>query len=276
MTSELKVLLLRKEMNKKIPQLYITREPTKVLLIDIETAPSVGLYFDLWKEGNIAKTLQLGYILSFAYKWLDEGDVRVVGLPMYQGYYNNMADDKSLCKDLAELLAQADIVVAHNGDKFDLPKINARLVKHGFKPPEPYKTVDTYKVAKKYFSFESNRLNDLGQFLNLGKKAQTGGIELWKGCMDGDKSAWAKMLAYNAQDVVLLELVYKRLRPWMTGHPNVNVLKYHNGCPVCGCKKLEKRGLSITGTGVRQRYRCKSSSCGAWSQGPTDKTVTIR
>lgn len=252
---------------------HVTKEPNKILFIDIETAPSVGMYFDLWKEGNIVKTLHHGYILSFAYKWLGDKNVNVVGLPMYVGYGGDKQDDSLLCADMALLLSEADVIIAHNGDKFDIPKIYTRLIKHGFKPPEPFKTIDTYKVAKRHFKFESNRLNDLGVFLGLGKKAQTGGIDLWHKCMEGDSSAWKTMLHYNAQDVVLLELVYQRLKPWIKNHPNMSIKLGCDGCPNCGNKKLQRRGQAITLTGTRQRYQCMS--CGAWSTGSTEKIVNI-
>jgi hypothetical protein len=53
----------------------------RILLFDIETAPAVGYYFDPYKEGNIIEIKEDWYILSFAYKWLDEKAVHVRALP---------------------------------------------------------------------------------------------------------------------------------------------------------------------------------------------------
>lgn len=252
----------------------------RILLLDIETAPSIGLYFDLWKEGNIVKKLQDWYILSFACKWLGESKVYSVGLNDFRSYAKNRENDEFLCISLAGIMSEADIIIAHNGDGFDIPKINARLIKHGIKPPTPYKTIDTLKVAKRYFNFESNRLNELGVYLGVGEKLSTGGINLWKSCMDGDKKAWTMMKKYNAQDVLLLESVYLALRPWMTNHPNVRVYIEGEGCPVCGNEHLQARGFSITQTGRKQRYQCvgtkKEPGCGAWSHGKSETIVTIR
>lgn len=238
-----------------------------VLYIDIETAPSMGYYFDLWKEGNIVGKVREWYILSVAYKWEGEKSVKAMGLPDYPGYKKNKEDDKELVSLIHSLLSQADIVIAHNGDRFDVKKINARLLKHGITPPSPYKTVDTLKVAKKYFAMESNRLNDIAKYLKLGSKLSHSGFKLWEDCMAGDKKAWAIMLKYNKQDIVLLEAVYLKLRPWMTNHIDRNIL---NGtsrqCPNCGKDTLHNEGIRPTKTGIHIRYRCAGKGgCGAWT-----------
>jgi DNA polymerase III epsilon subunit-like protein len=45
-------------------------------------------------------------------------------------------------KKLHGLLNQADIVIGHNSDKFDLKKVAARCIYHGLKPISPVKTID--------------------------------------------------------------------------------------------------------------------------------------
>lgn len=249
----------------------------RIILIDIETSPSLGLYFDYYKEGNIVSRVKGWYILSFSYKWLGEKKTYTFGLVDYKGYKKNPEDDRELCRDLADVLSKADVVVAHNGDGFDIPKINARLVKHGIHPPAPLKTVDTYKVARRYFSFETNRLDDLGDYLGVGRKISVGGIGIWEGCMRGDKKSWSRMKKYNAQDVVLLEKVYLALRPWITNHPNLGLLlERPHTCPICGSKgTLQRRGFSYTRVGKKARYQC--TSCGGWSSGKSIKTeIEIR
>lgn len=254
-----------------------TNKP-RILLLDIETAPSLGLYFDLWKEGNIVSREKDWYILSFAAKWLGDRLVSCHGLPDFTGYKKNPEDDKTLCKALATVLSQADVIVAHNGDGFDFPKINARLIKHGIQPPTPYKTIDTLKVAKRYFAFESNRLKDLAIYLNAGAKMETGGIGLWKGCMSGDKKSWETMKKYNVQDVLVLEKIYLALRPWMTNHPNMGLLlDKPQCCPICGkAGSLQRRGFTYSRIGKKARYQC-ADGCGGWSTGESIKTqIKIR
>lgn len=234
----------------------------RVLLIDIETAPLVGYAWSKW-ETNIIDTIKDFYILSFAYKWIDDKKVRSLALPDFPLYKKDPENDLQLCHNIWPLLNQADIVVAHNGDSFDIKKINARFLVHGTLIPSPYKTIDTKKIAKKYFKFDSNKLDELGRQLGIGRKMQHGGFELWKGCMSGDTKSWKTMVEYNKQDVELLEKVFLKLRPWMNNFP---VVRSENGdCRNCEGSHLQKRGFSFTRTSKIQRLQCQD--CGAWNLG---------
>jgi len=247
----------------------------RVLLFDIETSPTIGMAWEMW-DTNIIKVTQSWYMLSFSYKWLGDKKAKVVALPDLKGYKKNKKDDRELCHLLWKLIDEADIVIGHNSDKFDIRKANARFAEHGFPPTSPYKTVDTLKVARKYFKFESNKLNELGKRLGVGEKVKTGGFDLWDGCLNDDPKSWALMKRYNLQDTELLERVYLKLRPWMKQHPNMNVFTLKDGCPNCSGLNVQRRGFSITKRGRRQRFQC--NDCAAWSHGDMeeDEFVTIR
>ena len=132
------------------------------------------------------------------------------------------------------------------------------------KPPAPFKVVDTLKIARKYFAFTSNRLNDLGIYLGLGEKIPTHGLDLWKRCEKGDKKAWEEMVKYNKRDVVLLKDVYLRLLPYMRRHPNLSVLKGDISCPRCGSIHLHHRGIAVTAARKYRRFQCQN--CGGWGR----------
>lgn len=246
----------------------------RVLLLDIETSPNLGYIWGKYEQNVIAYENEW-FMLSFSVKWLGAKKTEVFGLPDFTGYAKNKDSDEKLVKKLWEYLDEADVVIAHNGDAFDLKKSNARFIYHRMEPPTPYKTVDTLKVARRYFKFNSNKLDDLAVHLGIGKKAETGGFKTWLGCMEGDMKVWATMKKYNKQDVVLLEKVYLRLRSWMTNHPNMNIINATiNHCPNCGKKDIIKRGFAFTRVSMKQRYHCQS--CGAWSQGgkiPCDNKI---
>lgn len=238
----------------------------KILFYDIETSYTVGAVWGLYEQ-NVAVTLREPYIISFAWKWLGEKTTNVLSLPDFPSYKKDKTNDKSLVQELWKLFDEADIIVAHNGNSFDQKWTYARFLVHGLKPPAPAKYVDTKLVAKRHFRFNSNSLNSLGGYLKLGNKIETGGIDLWVRCIEkDDKSAWKLMCKYNKQDVVLLELVYKKLLPYMNNHPNYNLsMGTTHSCPNCGGRHLQKRGLQHTRTTVAQRYQC--NGCGAWSSG---------
>lgn len=217
-------------------------------------------------EQNVIAVERHWHMLTFAWKWMGEEKTHVLSLPDFPLYKKDKTNDKELVEALWKLFDEADVIIAHNGNSFDIKKVNARFLKHGLKPPTPYKTIDTKLVAKRYFLFDSNKLDDLGDYFGIGRKINTGGFSLWLDCEAGKKDAWKLMCKYNKQDVVLLEKVYERMLPFMTDHPNYNLLLgTTHSCPNCGQNKLQSRGVAITRVSKCKRYQC--IGCGAWSQG---------
>ena len=238
----------------------------KILLYDIENSPSLGYVWGKYDQ-NVVEFAENWSILCFAYKWLDEKQTHVVSLPDFKLYKKDKKNDKHVVKALWDLFNEADLIIAHNGNSFDQKKVNTQFLIHGFTPPSPYKQIDTKLVAKRYFRFDSNKLDDLGEYLKVGRKVHTGGFELWKGCMAGDISAWNKMRKYNKQDVVLLEKIYLKMRHWIDNHPHVKFLTDARGkCASCGSGRLQKRGFGLNGSHKKiQKYQCQG--CGSWSSG---------
>ena len=234
----------------------------KILIFDIESAPNLGYVWGKYEQ-NILSYERETYLLCYAYKWYKETNTKVVALPDFESYKDNPSNDKELVQTLWNLFEQADIIIAHNGDQFDIKYANGRFLYHGLTPPQNYKTVDTLKVARGRFKLNSNKLNDLGTLLQVGKKVETGGFELWLGCMAGDDKAWKKMKKYNKQDVELLEQVYIKLLPWIKNHPNLNFMNDVDRpqCPYCQSEKVWKLGLDKSMSNPRQRWRCMG--CGA-------------
>lgn len=238
----------------------------RVLLYDIESMPIIATVWGKYEQ-NFVWSIQDWYIFCFAYKWLGEKKTHVVSIDDFSGYKVGTNDDKQIVKRLHELFNEADVIVAHNGDSFDQKKTQARMIINGFDPPAPYKQIDTKKVAKRYFNFTSNKLDDLGTYLGLGNKLETGGYELWKKCMEGEKKSITLMKKYNKQDVVLLEKVYLKMRPWMTNHPKMGVLDGRpTACDNCGHNVLHQHTKkALAGQGWRMQYKC--AGCGHYQIG---------
>ena len=229
----------------------------KILLLDIESSPNTAHVWGLWQQNvSINQLMESSYVLCYAAKWL--GDKEVVFDSVHQ------SKPKTMLKGIHGLLNDADAVVHYNGTKFDIPTLNKEFLLHSFNPPSPYKQIDLLRVVRSNFRFPSNKLDYVAQRLNLGKKHEHEGHELWVKCMNGDKDAWKRMEQYNIQDVVLLESLYNALRPWIKSHPNHNLFADDHVCPNCASTRLQKRGTAISSTGTYQRYQC--SSCGTWSQ----------
>lgn len=248
-------------MTSKLPN---SMRAPKVLFVDIETAPSLGYVWGKWEQ-NVIEFTQEWYMLSFAAKWQGEKQVRTYALPDYPSFKKNKECDKTLVKDLWKLFDEADVVIAHNGDKFDIKKSNARFIQNGLRPYSPFKSIDTLKDARNRFGFTSNKLDDIARALGLGRKLPHTGFHTWKGCMTGNEKSWRLMRRYNAQDVVLLEKVYEKLKAWSKNHPDFRMYDNRPGCPICKSTKVQKRGARAFLKRMRQSFQCRD--CGHWFSG---------
>lgn len=237
----------------------------KVLFFDIETMANLGWVWGKYEQ-NVIDYEREWYMLCFAYKWEGDKKTRFVSIKDFNEFKKNPHNDYFVIQELHKLFEEADVIIAHNGDAFDIKKVNARFVFHRMLPPSPYKTVDTKKVAKRYFNFNSNKLDDLGKFLGVGRKVEHSGFDLWKGCAAGDGKSWKHMEKYNKQDVELLERVYNVLLPFMTNHPSHALFNTGVECPNCNSCNLQKRGTEPRKNHrAVQRYQCQD--CGTWTQG---------
>lgn len=230
----------------------------KILLFDIETSPLEAYVYQkaVWRS-NIRdeQIISEWFMLSWSARFLHSEETLSDVLTSEEVLKE---DDQRISKSLWKMLDEADIVIAHNGDAFDVPNINTRFLIHDFDPPSPYKTIDTMRVAKKQFGFTHNSLNGLAQALGFEPKMETN-FQLWKDCKLGSDKALEYMEKYNKYDVELLELVYLKLRPWIAGHPNVGLYLESEVpvCPACGSTDLNWTGKYVyTSVSKFENLRC--------------------
>lgn len=235
----------------------------KILLFDIETAPIIAHVWGLW-ENNVSlnQIVKDTHMLSWSAKWLDSKKV----MYMDQRKEKNIENDKQLVKGLANLINSADILVTHNGKSFDEKIVNTRLVIHGLAPLRANQHIDTLKLSKGKFRMTSNKLEYIAKILGVKfqklTKRQFQGHDLWTQCLKGNKAAWDEMKKYNMLDTLVLEEVYKRLRPW--NKPLALGQSDEMECD-CGLSKIRKRGFRYTSKSTYQHYQCLN--CGKNHQG---------
>ena len=232
--------------------------PTKRrrLFFDIETSPNLGLFWSAGYKQQIdySNIIKERAIICICYKWEDEKEV-------YGLNWDRKQIDKKMLQQFIEVANQATELVGHNGDKFDLAWIRTRCLFHGIDMFPTYTTIDTLKIARSKFRFNSNRLNYIASYLGIGKKIKTE-FDLWKSILlDNDSIAMGKMLKYCKQDVVLLEKVFKHLNNHIEPKSHYGVIfgADRGSCPECGSDDLIIQQRKTTASGIKKIvYQCKT------------------
>lgn len=230
----------------------VKEKPTQIdrLFFDIETSPNI-VYS--WRAGyNITITpqsiIEERKIICICWKWEHEDKVHSVT------WDKNQCDKKALEKFI-KVANQADELVAHNGDRFDVKWLRTRCLLHRIPMAFKYQTIDTLKKAKSHFYFNSNKLDYIARFLDVGSKMETGGFDLWVNCMKGDKEALKTMVKYCEQDVRVLEDVYVTMQSYIKHNLHHGVI---NGgdkidCPNCASTNVRYDRTNVTAAGTVKR-----------------------
>lgn len=202
----------------------------KILFFDLESTPMIGYHFGLFKQNiSLDQVIEKPHLICWAAKWADSDEIfGDVNTPEEMVAH----DDGRISKSLWKVMNEADIVVAHYGNGFDVPLANTRFLINGLPPLTPNKSVDTKQISSKYFKMYSNKLDALAELFGIQGKFHTS-FSLWRGCMEGKQSSLDEMFEYNLQDVNVLEQVYYKLLPYAKNHPNVAVYNKESKIPVC-------------------------------------------
>lgn len=243
------------------PSVVKKEDSARILLFDVETAPMEVYTWTLMNVGYISpdNVIKDWSILTWSAKWLFEPDVKSQRV---SGEEAVNRQDASIVGELWTLLDEANIVIAHNGNRFDVRKINARFALNGLTPPMPYRVIDTLTTARQQFALSSYKLDYINKLFGLQKKDHPG-WDVWRRCVNGDEEALLEMDEYCKRDVNVLEELYLQIRPWIKGHPNVALYQDTEGsaCTNCGNEDLKWGGYYFTPAGKYRAFRC--AKCGA-------------
>ena len=212
------------------------------LFFDIETTPIPVWVWRLHDKSNAHishKNIIPGFpygIISICWKWA--GTRRVNGWA-----WDERQSDKEMLQEFIPILDEADEIVFHNGNRFDIPWVRGRAIFHRLPMRPNYVTNDTLTKSRAKFWFPSHRLDYEGNHLLNDEKLPTN-MKLWTAIVEDQCSAsLAKMVRYCKQDVRLLEGVFDVMAPYI--EPVFSVAKRICDCPECGSAR----------TVVRKEYR---------------------
>lgn len=236
--------------------------PLRILFFDVETSwMIVKTHHPKVEYIRSDQVVHRRFMHCWAAQWAGEKKVHADRQTSAEA---TAKDDSRIAASLAALVREADYVVAHNGDNFDIPKLRNRLIIAGLEPPGPVPSIDTLKMARK-LGFDHNNLDSLAGELGVGKKVENP-RGLWDEAYEGNDFALQQMVRYCKHDVALLAGVFERLRPHAVSLPRL-VDGEGSFCPYCGSTEYQRRGSRRTNAGTSQRYQC--NECGRFFR---DKT----
>jgi len=244
----------------------MTTTKRKRLYFDIETSPNIGFFWTAGFKLNISteSIIKERAIICICYKWEEDKVTHSLN-------WDSKQNDKKMLQDFIKVANEADELVGHNGDKFDLAWVRTRCLFHRIDMFPTYTTIDTLKVARSKFKFNSNKLNYIAKYLGIGQKIHTD-YDLWKDIvLNKDKEAMDKMIKYCKMDVVLLEKVHKELSLHIPAKTHYGVIfgAYKGSCPECGSDDIVRNNKRVTASGVvKVQMRC--NTCGKFHT-KTDK-----
>ena len=232
------------------------RTKRRRLYFDCECSPNIGFFWSSGFKLNIGpqNIIKERGLICICYKWEDEKETHSLNWDAKQC-------DKKMLQAFVKIVNEADELVGHNGDKFDLAWIRTRCLFHEIEMFPNYTTIDTLKVARSKFKFNSNKLNYIAQFLGIGSKIKTD-FDLWKNIvLHKDKTAMDKMVKYCKMDVILLEKVHKKLSNHIPAKTHYGVIfgGDRGSCPECGSDELKRCGTRVSATGVKKiKFQCSN------------------
>lgn len=252
---------------RKPERAFLLGGKMKRLIFDIETSPNIGFFWQAGHEIEVGTEfiIKERAVICICWKWAKQKKVH--SITWHKG------NDKKMLKEFVSILDQADEVLAHNGDNFDIKWLRTRCIYYRI-PFKPFITsIDTLKDFRRLFRMNSNRLDYVGEYLGLGRKRNSGGTDTWKRIMmKNDVAAMRKMVRYCKQDVILLEKIWDVLNPYVA--PKTHYGTWFNECPECGLQRLRKRNRRVSASGVG-KYEMQCQNCGKWCTIPESKLKKI-
>ncbi len=241
----------RRTVERRLARMARSDTAPRLLVIDIETAPNLVYTWGLFQQNiGVNQIVESGRVMCFAAKWHGTDEVMFYSERQKGGRERMVAAAH-------RLMCEAQGVVGWNSQRFDTRWLNAEFRDAGLYRPAGHKQIDLMRAQKRYQFRPSNKLDYMARHLGLGGKVQTGGFDLWAGCMRGDRESWALMEEYNRADVVLTDAVFADMLQggWVNGMPN-RAITDGGVCPCCGGDRLKADGHYQTMTRRYQKWRC--------------------
>lgn len=128
------------------------------------------------------------------------------------GWQAGRSNDRELVRQIALELAEYDILVAHNGKRFDIPFLQTRLARWGLPALPKLKLVDPVLLSRNNYKMSSNSLRRLLDMFGLNQKTEVEGDMWLRASLDGDTDAMDYIVDHCVKDVEMLEALLDRVK----------------------------------------------------------------
>lgn len=232
----------------------------RIISFDLEVSPALGYFYPPTWETGILKTVSRQKLMSFAWQVVGEKKIIAKNLSQMDTYKVDPQNDKLLVKELHKVMEDADILLGQNSDQFDVRMANYFFLLNDLEPIAPKKYIDTKKIAKRYFKFLNNTLDNLGEEMGYGGKTDITYKDLWvPAFLGGSKKHWKLMDIYCKNDVLQTTQIYLRMRPFMHQHPSLSRISGEEAsCPRCGGYDFRVKAYRTTNTSRYHQYQCNT------------------
>lgn len=235
-----------------------TIKKPRIVSFDLEVAPALGYFYPPTWETRVLKVAERQKLMSFAWQVVGEKKIHAKNLSQMDTYGVDPRNDKLLAIELHKVLSSADILLGQNSDQFDVKMANYFFIMNDLEPVPPTKYIDTKKIAKRYFRFMNNTLDNLGEELGFGGKTKITYADLWvPAFLEGDKKSWKLMDTYCKNDVDKTTKIYLKMRPFMHQHPSLSRISGEfDSCPRCGGYDFRIKAYRTTNTSRYHQFQC--------------------
>ena len=230
-----------------------------IYVIDLESSPWSAYCYGSMHEPIVIQITDYTQILSMAWRKHGEKKTRYIGQNQLLGYVPGELNDRELVEQICDILKDADYIVGHNGDQFDIKLIRERVMFHRLPPFPDIPTFDTKKMVKTTSHLPSNKLQIVTEFLGNGGKLAHNGTDLFINCMKGDEKAWKINEKYNKQDVDITYQDFLDILPYSKLTSAQQAFGDGIRCknPQCLSLNLQKSKLRKVVGGYKQQYQCQ-------------------
>ena len=125
-------------------------------------------------------------------------------------------DDSGLAEWYRDELERYDVLVSWNGFGYDVPMLNARLLRWGKRPMADRMQIDAmWKAGGGRYGIRvgSRRLDNVAKFFRLEEAKTPLDWDTWQLAGVGDEDALAEVVEHNVADVLVTRRVFNHLKP---------------------------------------------------------------